>query len=61
MFRRALQFEIEMQMLDISRFQVADKYVACLKPPLGRLRSELARENGCRFLPITHRRCVRSM
>ena len=59
MIRRGVQFE--MQMLDISRFQDADKFAAYLKMPLGRLRSELAWENVRRFLPITHRRCVRSM
>jgi hypothetical protein len=50
-----------MQMLDISRFQDTDKCAACLMMPPGKLRSELAWENGRRFLPITHRRRVRSM
>jgi S-adenosylmethionine-dependent methyltransferase len=40
-----------MRMLDASRFQDADKYVAYLKTPSGRLRSELAWENLRRFLP----------
>lgn len=40
-----------MRMLDASRFQDADKYEAYLKTPSGRLRSELAWENLCRFLP----------
>jgi hypothetical protein len=48
-FRHGVQFEMEM--LDISRFQDADKYVAYLKMPLGRLRSDLAWENVRRFLP----------
>jgi S-adenosylmethionine-dependent methyltransferase len=40
-----------MRMLNISRFQEADKYAAYLKTPPGRLRSELAWENVRRFLP----------
>jgi hypothetical protein len=40
-----------MQMLDISRFQSADKYAAYLKTPPGRLRFELAWENMRRSLP----------
>jgi ubiquinone/menaquinone biosynthesis C-methylase UbiE len=49
-----------MRMLDASRFQDADKYVAYLKTPSGRLRSELAWENVCRFLPskISERRAL---
>jgi S-adenosylmethionine-dependent methyltransferase len=38
-------------MLDISRFQDADKYAAYLNTPAGRLRSELAWEGLRRFLP----------
>jgi len=40
-----------MRMLDASRFQDADKYVAYLKTPSGRLRSELSWENLRRYLP----------
>jgi hypothetical protein len=57
--RRGVQFEI--QMLDISRFQDADKCAAYLKIPLGRLRSDLAWEIVRRLLSITHRRYGRSM
>jgi|SRR5580704_6720322 S-adenosylmethionine-dependent methyltransferase len=48
-FRRAVEFK--MRMLDASRFQNADKYADYLKTPSGRLRSKLAWENLCRFLP----------
>jgi hypothetical protein len=48
-FRHGVQFE--MRMLDISRFQDADKYAAYLKMPLGRLRSDLAWENVRRSFP----------
>jgi hypothetical protein len=40
-----------MRMLDASRFQDADKYAAYVETPTGRLRSEIAWENVCRFLP----------
>jgi S-adenosylmethionine-dependent methyltransferase len=49
--------ELEIGMLDTSRFQDADKYGAYLKTPAGRLRSELAWANMRRFLPGNASKC----